>query len=89
MSDASALLASAPGDDIARLILKALKSAGGNGSQAARLLSISPQAVHKFLKEQEEVAAEESETDEETAKEPTPQLKEATSILADLVALHI
>jgi transcriptional regulator with PAS, ATPase and Fis domain len=36
------------------LMLKALKAAGGNGSRAARLLSISPQAVHKFLKEQEE-----------------------------------
>jgi len=36
------------------LMLKALKAAGGNGSQAARLLAISPQAVHKFLKEQEE-----------------------------------
>ena len=43
----------------------------------------------EILKEQEEVAAEKPETDEETAKEPTPQLKEATSILADLVALHI
>jgi len=39
------------------LMLKALKSAGGNGSKAARLLSISPQAVHKFLKEQEERGA--------------------------------
>jgi len=36
------------------LMLKALRMTGGNGSRAARLLSISPQAVHKFIKEQEE-----------------------------------
>ena len=33
------------------LIYKALKAAGGNGSKAAKLLAITPQAVHKFLKE--------------------------------------
>jgi transcriptional regulator with AAA-type ATPase domain len=33
------------------LIHKALKATGGNGSKAAKLLAITPQAVHKFLKE--------------------------------------
>lgn len=33
------------------LITKALNASGGNGSKAARLLAITPQAVHKFLKE--------------------------------------
>ncbi len=33
------------------LMLKALKAAGNNGSRAARLLAISPQAIHKFMKE--------------------------------------
>lgn len=32
-----------------QLILRALNAANGNQSQAARLLGISPQAVHKFL----------------------------------------
>ncbi len=32
-----------------QLILRALEAANGNQSQAARLLSITPQAVHKFL----------------------------------------
>jgi carboxyl-terminal processing protease len=41
-----------------------------------------------MLKEQEEVAAEEPKTGDDY-KKPTPQLEEATSILADLVALHI
>jgi two-component system response regulator PilR (NtrC family) len=34
------------------LITKALKASGGNGSKAAKLLAITPQAVHKFLKEE-------------------------------------
>ncbi len=34
------------------LIDKAIEEAGGNLSEAARLLGISPQAVHKFLKKQ-------------------------------------
>ena len=34
-----------------QLMLRALDMAGGNQSGAARLLDISPQAVHKFLKE--------------------------------------
>ena len=34
-----------------QLILRALESASGNQSQAARLLGISPQAVHKFLQQ--------------------------------------
>jgi DNA-binding NtrC family response regulator len=34
-----------------QLILRALEAAGGNQSRAARLLGISPQAVHKFLKQ--------------------------------------
>jgi len=33
-----------------QLINKALEAAKGNQSEAARLLGISPQAVHKFLK---------------------------------------
>src|SRR5262249_17447399 len=33
-----------------QLILRALATAGGNQSEAARLLGISPQAVHKFLR---------------------------------------
>jgi predicted transcriptional regulator len=32
------------------LFLRALEAAGGNQAQAARLLGISPQAVHKFVK---------------------------------------
>jgi DNA-binding NtrC family response regulator len=32
------------------LFEKALKQSGGNRSEAARLLGITPQAVHKFLK---------------------------------------
>jgi transcriptional regulator with PAS, ATPase and Fis domain len=32
-----------------QLILRALEMADGNQSAAARLLGISPQAVHKFL----------------------------------------
>jgi len=43
-----------------------------------------------ILKEQEEVAAEEEAAEAEDAKEKiSPQLEEATSILADLVALNI
>lgn len=34
------------------LIFKALKQAGDNGAHAAKLLSITPQAISKFLKEQ-------------------------------------
>jgi len=34
-----------------QLILRALESASGNQSQAARLLGITPQAVHKFLQQ--------------------------------------
>lgn len=34
-----------------QMILRAIESAGGNQSQAARLLGISPQAVHKFLQQ--------------------------------------
>ena len=37
-----------------RLILDALEQANGNQSEAARLLKISPQAVHQFLKSQNE-----------------------------------
>jgi transcriptional regulator with GAF, ATPase, and Fis domain len=33
-----------------QILLRALKAANGNQSQAARLLSITPQAIHKFLK---------------------------------------
>lgn len=33
-----------------QMILRALDSAGGNQSKAARMLGISPQAVHKFLR---------------------------------------
>lgn len=33
-----------------QMILRALDAAGGNQSKAARMLGISPQAVHKFLK---------------------------------------
>jgi transcriptional regulator with PAS, ATPase and Fis domain len=36
-----------------QLILKAIEIARGNKSQAARLLGITPQAVHKFLKKKE------------------------------------
>ena len=36
-----------------QLIFKALESAKGNQSEAARLLGISPQAVHKFLRKSE------------------------------------
>jgi DNA-binding NtrC family response regulator len=35
-----------------QLILKALDASNGNQSQAARLLGLSPQAVHKFVKNQ-------------------------------------
>lgn len=35
-----------------QLILRALETSGGNQSAAARLLGLSPQAVHKFLREQ-------------------------------------
>lgn len=35
-----------------RIILKALDKAGGNQSEAARMLKLSPQAVHQFLKQQ-------------------------------------
>jgi len=31
------------------MILRALEAANGNQSQAARMLGITPQAVHKFL----------------------------------------
>ena len=34
-----------------QLILRALESTSGNQSQAARLLGITPQAVHKFLQQ--------------------------------------
>lgn len=34
-----------------QMILRALQTANGNQSQAARLLGITPQAVHKFLKQ--------------------------------------
>jgi DNA-binding NtrC family response regulator len=34
-----------------QLILRALEATKGNQSQAARLLGITPQAVHKFLNE--------------------------------------
>lgn len=34
-----------------QLILKALEASGGNQSKAARLLGITPQAVHKFLQQ--------------------------------------
>ena len=36
-----------------QLILRALETAKGNQSEAARLLGISPQAVHKFLRTNE------------------------------------
>lgn len=36
-----------------QLILRALESAKGNQSEAARLLGITPQAVHKFLQKAE------------------------------------
>ncbi|MEA3360525.1 MAG: sigma 54-interacting transcriptional regulator, partial [Thermodesulfobacteriota bacterium] len=36
-----------------QLILKAIEIARGNKSQAARLLGITPQAIHKFLKKKE------------------------------------
>jgi DNA-binding NtrC family response regulator len=32
-----------------QMVLKAMESAGGNRSEAARLLGVSPQAVHKYL----------------------------------------
>jgi predicted transcriptional regulator len=35
-----------------QLMLKAIDAAGGNQSEAARLLGITPQAVHKFLQTQ-------------------------------------
>ncbi len=35
-----------------QLMLRALEIAGGSQSGAARLLDISPQAVHKFLREE-------------------------------------
>ncbi|MFH2063895.1 MAG: RNA repair transcriptional activator RtcR family protein [Pseudomonadota bacterium] len=34
-----------------QMILRALETAGGNQSQAARMLGITPQAVHKFLQQ--------------------------------------
>jgi transcriptional regulator with GAF, ATPase, and Fis domain len=34
-----------------QMILRALEAAGGNQSQAARMLGITPQAVHKFLQQ--------------------------------------
>ncbi len=34
-----------------QLILRALQLAGGSQSEAARLLDVSPQAVHKFIQE--------------------------------------
>ena len=37
-----------------QIILKALEAAGGNQSEAARLLGISPQAVSKFLKQSDD-----------------------------------
>jgi DNA-binding NtrC family response regulator len=36
-----------------QLILRALEAARGNQSEAARLLGITPQAVHKFLRKTE------------------------------------
>jgi transcriptional regulator with GAF, ATPase, and Fis domain len=36
-----------------QLILRALESARGNQSEAARLLGMTPQAVHKFLRKHE------------------------------------
>ncbi|MCK9276353.1 MAG: RNA repair transcriptional activator RtcR family protein [Syntrophales bacterium] len=38
-----------------QLMLKALKKANGNKSEAARLLGITPQAVHKFFKRREPI----------------------------------
>ena len=38
------------GDVRKKLIREALEKSEGNQSEAARLLGISPQAVHKFLK---------------------------------------
>ena len=38
------------GDMRKKLIRQALEKSDGNQSEAARLLGISPQAVHKFLK---------------------------------------
>jgi transcriptional regulator with GAF, ATPase, and Fis domain len=32
-----------------QLVLKAMEAANGNQSEAARLLGVSPQAVHKYL----------------------------------------
>jgi DNA-binding NtrC family response regulator len=36
-----------------QLILRAIEIARGNKSEAARMLGITPQAVHKFLKKKE------------------------------------
>jgi transcriptional regulator with GAF, ATPase, and Fis domain len=41
------------GQTRATLIERAIASSGGNSAQAARMLGITPQAVHKFLKMQE------------------------------------
>lgn len=38
-----------------QLMLKALEICNGNQSQAARLLGITPQAVHKFIRQQSEI----------------------------------
>jgi len=39
-----------------QLILRAIESANGNQSQAARMLGITPQAVHKFLRQSKQKA---------------------------------
>ena len=38
-----------------QLILRAIEIARGNKSEAARLLGITPQAVHKFLKKKKNI----------------------------------
>jgi DNA-binding NtrC family response regulator len=38
-----------------QLILRAIEIARGNKSEAARLLGITPQAIHKFLKKKENI----------------------------------
>jgi predicted transcriptional regulator len=50
------------------LIQRSLKIAGNNKSQAARLLGVTPQAVHKYLKVQR--AREEHERGQDSPSEP-------------------
>lgn len=47
---------------------KALRQAGGNRSEAARLLGISPQAIHKYLRQQEALRASDLKLAEATSQ---------------------